>query len=142
MHQGPEAALEFYKKAFGAEVKMCMKMPGGKIGHAEMQIGDSKIMLGEEFLEMGAKSPTTLGGSPAGDLPVRARRGRLLQAGHRRRRKVKMPPANMFWGDRYGKLTDPFGHEWSMGTHMEDVAPEEMGKRAAAAFANKAGSCS
>lgn len=139
--KGAKAALEFYKKAFGAEVKMCMTMPGGdKVGHAEMKIGDSNVMLGEEFPEMGAKSPTTLGGSGAGIFlyvaDVDASFKRAVDAGA----KAKMPPTNMFWGDRYCKLTDPFGHEWSIGTHIEDVSPEEMGKRAAEAFAKK-GNC-
>jgi PhnB protein len=127
-------AIDFYKKAFGAKEKFRMAAPDGKISHAEIQIGDSRVMLGEESLEMGAKSPETLGGSAQSVfLYVKnadAFADRAVAAGA----TVVMPLQDMFWGDRYGKLKDPFGHEWSVGTHKEDVTPREMAKRAKALF--------
>lgn len=131
---GADKALEFYKKAFGAEEICRMPGPDGKsIMHAEMRVGDSIVMLCEEYPGM-CRGPASLGGSPV-TLHVYvtdtdAAFKRALGAGA----QVVMPPQNMFWGDRYGKLKDPFGHEWSLATHVEDVPPEEMGKRAAAAF--------
>lgn len=125
-------ALEFYAKAFGAEELFRMPGPGGVIMHAEMRIGDSNIMLGEEDPQRGATSPQTIGGSPVGLLiyvkDVDASFARAEKAGC----TVQMPPTDMFWGDRYGKLVDPFGHHWSLATHKEDVSPEEMAKRMAA----------
>jgi PhnB protein len=128
-------AIDFYKRAFGAEEKFRMEGPHGKIGHAELKIGDSILMLGDEMPGMGNRAPSTLGGSPVNLFlyvnDVDAAFKRAVDAGA----KVDMPLADMFWGDRYGKLTDPFGHTWSMATHKEDVAPEEMKKRADAAMA-------
>jgi len=125
-------ALEFYGKAFGAEELFRMPGPGGVIMHAEVRIGDSSIMLGEEDPQRGATSPQTIGGSPVGLLiyvkDVDASFARAEKAGC----TVQMPPTDMFWGDRYGKLVDPFGHHWSLATHKEDVSPEEMAKRMAA----------
>jgi len=124
-------ALEFYKKAFGAVQTVCMPGPGGVVLHAEIRIGNSMLMLGEESLEMGAKSPATLGGTGSGILlyvpDADASFDRAVQAGC----KVEMPLQDMFWGDRYGKLKDPFGHSWSIATHKEDVSPEEMKRRMA-----------
>jgi PhnB protein len=122
-------ALDFYKKAFGAEERVRMPGPGGKIVHAEMQIGNSIVMLSDEFPEMASRSPQTLGGSPGGLMLYtedcdRAYH-RALQAGA----TSEMAPQDMFWGDRYGKVRDPFGHLWAIGTHIEDVTPEEIGKR-------------
>jgi PhnB protein len=129
------SALEFYKKAFGARELMRMPGPDGKIAHAEIKIGDSPIMIGEESLARGARSPQTLGGSPVGIFlyveDVDAFSKQAISAGA----KVLMPIQDQFWGDRYGKLTDPFGHVWDVATHKEDVPPEEMQKRAAAATA-------
>jgi PhnB protein len=102
--------------------------------HAEIQIGDSRIMIADEFPEMGARSPESLGGSPVSiflyveDVDALAKQATSAGA------KVLMPIQDQFWGDRYGKLTDPFGHVWDIATHKEDVAPEEIHKRAAAAF--------
>jgi uncharacterized glyoxalase superfamily protein PhnB len=125
-------ALAFYAKAFGAEEHFRMPGPGGIVMHAEMQIGDSKFMLGEEDPERGASSPQTIGGSPVSLMvyvkDVDAAFERAEKAGC----TVQMPLEDMFWGDRYGKLQDPFGHHWSLATHKEDVAPEEMAKRMAA----------
>ena len=132
--RGGEKAIEFYKKAFGAELVAKMPMPGGKLGHAEMRIGDSVVMLADEFPEMGARSPQSIGGSAVTIhvyvTDADAAYQRAVQAGA----KATMPLMDMFWGDRYGKVTDPFGHEWSIATHKEDVTPEECVKRAAAMF--------
>jgi len=137
--RGAAKAIEFYKKAFGAEEMVRMPSPDGKtIMHAELKIGDSPIMLGDEMKEMNALSPQSVGGSGGGvHLYVRdvdATVARAVAAGA----KVTMPVADMFWGDRYGKLTDPFGHEWSVATHTEDLSPKEMDQRAKAFFAQQA----
>jgi uncharacterized glyoxalase superfamily protein PhnB len=125
-------ALDFYAKAFGAEELYRMPGPGGVVMHAEVRIGDSIVMLGEEDPQRGASSPQTIGGSPVSLLvyvkDVDASFARAGAAGC----TTQMPPTDMFWGDRYGKLQDPFGHHWALATHKEDVAPEEMAKRMAA----------
>jgi len=125
-------AIEFYARAFGAEERFRMPGPGGVVMHAELNIGDSIVMLGEEAPEMGASSPQTIGGSPVNLLiyvkDVDASFARANKAGC----SVQMPPTDMFWGDRYGKLVDPFGHHWALATHKEDVSPEEMATRMAA----------
>jgi len=126
-----EKALEFYKAAFGAQVLDIMKGPDGRgVMHAELKIGDSKFYLGDEMPEMGAISPQTLGGSGVSlniyTEDCDAMFKRAVTAGA----TVKQPLTDMFWGDRYGKLTDPFGHQWGIATHKEDVTPEEMAKRA------------
>lgn len=122
-------AIDFYKRAFGAQEIMRMEAPGGKIGHAELRIGDSPIMLSDEMPGGGNRSPQSLGGTTGGVFlyvrDVDALYKQAVDAGA----KADMPPADMFWGDRFGKLTDPFGHSWSMATHIEDVAPEEMQRR-------------
>lgn len=126
-------AVEFYKKAFGAKEMMRMSQPDGRIGHAEIKIGDSPIMLADEFPEMGARSPQSLGGSPVSILlyveDVDAFAKQAVAAGT----KVVRPVKDQFYGDRSGSFEDPFGHQWHIATHVEDVAPEEMHKRAAAA---------
>lgn len=129
-------AIEFYKKAFGAQEIARMPMPGGLIGHAELKIGDSFIMLSDEMPQAGSKSPQTLGGT-TGNLHIYVRDvdsayKQAVSAGA----NSMMEPADMFWGDRYCKLTDPYGHQWGLATHIEDVAPEEMNRRAAAMFAS------
>ena len=127
-----EKAIAFYKKAFGATDRhggCIMKMPNGKIGHAELWIGDSPFMLADESPEWGCLSPLSKGGGSVGlhlyVADVDAAFKKAVAAGA----TVTMPVADMFWGDRYGKLKDPFGHEWSIGTHTEDVPPEDMKKR-------------
>jgi uncharacterized glyoxalase superfamily protein PhnB len=131
------AAIDFYKKAFGAMEHYRMPMPDGTIMHAEIQIGDSVCFLNDEM--MGAKSPQALGGSAVTiHLQVEdvdALWNQAVAAGC----QVTMPLADMFWGDRYGMLFDPFGHNWSMASHIEDVPPEEMGQRAQAAMAQMGG---
>jgi PhnB protein len=131
--KGAAAAIDYYKKVFGAKERMRMDAPGGTIGHAELEIGDSVIMLADEFPEMGHKSPKTLGGSPVSVIlyveNVDAVFKRALDEGARQVR----PLENQFYGDRMGSLEDPFGHLWSVATHVEDVAPDEMQRRAAEA---------
>lgn len=126
-------AIEFYKKAFGATELMRMAEPSGRIGHAEIRIGDSPIMLADEVPEMGFRSPESLGGSPVSILlyveDVDAVFSQAVATGA----KVQRPVADQFYGDRTGGVTDPFGHIWYIATHKEDVSPEEMRKRAAAA---------
>ena len=124
-------ALEFYKKALGAVELMRMPAPGGKIGHAEIKIGDSPIMLADESLEMGARSARTIGGSPISLMvyveDVDARVAQAVAAGA----KLTRPIANQFYGDRTGGIDDPFGFHWYLATHIEDVPPDELAKRAA-----------
>src|ERR1700684_1472973 len=119
-------AIEFYKQAFGAVEKGVMKGPDGKVMHAELRIGDSVLMLGDEFPHMGALSPQSTGGAGMGlhiyTDDVDSAFERAVKAGA----TVEMPVADMFWGDRYGKLADPFGHKWSIATHTADLSMEEM----------------
>ncbi|HEY6370027.1 MAG TPA: VOC family protein [Candidatus Sulfotelmatobacter sp.] len=119
-------AIEFYKQAFGAQERGVMKGPDGKVMHAELKIGDSVIMLSDEWPEFGALSPLGSGGAGMGlhiyiD-GVDAAFDRAVKAGAR----VDMPVSDQFWGDRYGKLTDPFGHKWSIATHTKDMSADEM----------------
>ncbi len=134
---GASAAIEFCKKAFGAVEKGRMSGPGGSILHAEIQIGDSIVMLADEDPRFGRKSPTTLNGTPMAlhlyVADVDASFKRALEAGARQVMGVE----NMFWGDRYGVVTDPFGFWWSLATHIEDVPPEEMEKRMKAMMASR-----
>ncbi|MGH9869028.1 MAG: VOC family protein [Candidatus Polarisedimenticolia bacterium] len=127
---GAAAAIEFYKKAFGAEEIQRMPGPGGKVMHAEIRIGDSMVMLADEYPEFGNKAPTTLGGSPVTihlySNDVDALWDRAIKAGA----KEVMPLMDAFWGDRYGQVVDPFGHKWGLGMHLEDLTPEEIGERA------------
>ena len=124
-------AIEFYKNALGAKELLVMPGPDGRsVMHAELQIGDSKFYLGDESPEWGAISPQTLGGSGVSlniyteDCDTMFKRA--LAAGA----TVKMPLTDMFWGDRYGKITDPFGHNWGISTHVEDVSEADMDRRA------------
>jgi PhnB protein len=131
-------AIEFYKKAFGAKEVYRMPGPGGKIMHAEIQIGDSMIMLNDEFPEMdGSRSAKSLGGSAVTLNLYVPDVDKLFNQAVAAGATATMPVADMFWGDRYGKLKDPFGHNWSIATHKEDVTPEEVMKRAQAEFSNK-----
>jgi uncharacterized glyoxalase superfamily protein PhnB len=123
---GAADAIEFYKKAFNATEVHRLPGPDGKLMHAMIQIGDSAVMLVDEAVEWGMLGPKSLKGSPVTiHLYVRdadAFVARAVDAGA----KITMPLDNMFWGDRYGKLEDPFGHHWSVATHVRDVSPEEM----------------
>ncbi len=129
-------AIDFYKRAFGAQETMRMDAPGGKIGHAEIKIGDSMIMLGDEMPGMGNQSPQTLHGTTAGIMLYVEDADKLFNQAVSAGAQVDTPLADMFWGDRYGKLKDPFGHSWAVATHKEDVAPAEMQKRMEEAIAN------
>jgi PhnB protein len=131
-------AIDFYKKAFGAQERMRMAMPNGKIGHAEIQVGDSIIMLADEMQGGPVKSPQSLGGTTGGVFLYVDNVDDFFKRAVAAGAQVEAQPENMFWGDRYGRLKDPFGHSWSMGTHVEDVAPEEMSKRMQEAAAKMA----
>ena len=129
------AALEFYKQGFGAVETYKLIVPDGRVGHAEIRLGDSLIMLSDEFPEFGGKAPEALGGSPVSihlyveDVDAFVKRAVAAGA-----REIK-PVANQFYGDRSGQLQDPFGHLWWVATHKEDVASDEMQRRVRALFA-------
>ena len=131
-------AIDFYKKAFGAQELMRMPSPDGKIGHSEIKIGDSVVFISDEFPgRTAAPSPTA---TPRSSLvlyveDVDAVYNRAVSAGA----KSTMPLQDMFWGDRFGNVVDPFGHQWGLATHIEDVAPDEIERRSAAFFAKAAG---
>ena len=130
--KGAAAAIDFYKKAFGATEIMRMPQPDDRVGHAELKFGDSHIMLADEFPEIDAVSPKTLGNSPVGLLlyvdDVDATFAKAVSLGA----TVNKPLADQFYGDRNGTVVDPFGHKWTIATHKEDVSPEEMERRMAA----------
>jgi PhnB protein len=128
-------AIEYYKKAFGAKERVRMEAPGGKIGHAELEIGDSLVMLSDALPQFSTRPPKELGGTSVSVFmyveDVDAVVKQAVDAGAR----VTMEIADQFWGDRFGSVQDPFGHLWSIATHVEDVPPEEMAERAKAAMA-------
>lgn len=126
--RGAPEAIEFYKKAFGAEELYRMAGPDGRVMHAEIRIGDSVLMLGEEAPQMGAPSPATLGGSPTGIHIYVEHCDQAFARATKAGATPVQPPADMFWGDRYGTVKDPFGHRWSLATHQKDLSPEEMAK--------------
>jgi PhnB protein len=129
---GASAAIDFYTTVFGAKERLRMPAPEGKVGHAELEIGDSVVMLADAFADMGNQTPAALGGTPVTVMvyvaDVDAVFDRALKAGATEERKVE----NQFYGDRAGQFVDPFGHKWFVATHVEDVTPEEVAKRAAA----------
>jgi PhnB protein len=135
--KGAAAAIDFYKKAFGATEVTRMADPAGKVGHADIKIGEAHIMLADEFPEMGVLSPKTIGGTSVAILiyvdDVDALAKQAVAAGA----KVLRPVADQFYGDRAGKFEDPFGHQWSFATHKEDMTPAEMENRAAALHGGK-----
>ncbi len=128
---GAARALEFYKEAFGAKERMRLDMPGGVIGHAEIQLGDSVVMMADEFPQMAIHGPAKYGGSPVSlhlyvtDVDAVVAKAVSLGA------TVTRAVANQFYGDRSGTITDPFGHIWNIATHVEDVAHDETARRAA-----------
>jgi uncharacterized glyoxalase superfamily protein PhnB len=131
---GAAAAIEFYKQAFGAVEGLRMPGPDGRLMHAMIRIGDSPVMLADEFPEWGGSGPKRLGGTPV-TIHLQVPNAdevfqRALDAGA----EVKMPIADMFWGDRYGIVTDPFGHAWSIATHIKDMTPEQMAAAGKAAM--------
>lgn len=123
---GAADAIEFYKKAFGAIEGSRMPGPGGKLMHAQLMIGDSHVMLVDEFPDWGAIGPKALGGTPVTIHLYVPNADEVFQQALDAGATVKMPICDAFWGDRYGVLTDPFGHSWSIATHMKDMTPEEM----------------
>lgn len=126
---GAAQAIDFYKKAFDATELFRMAGPDGRVGHAEIRIGDSVIMLADETPDMGYRSPRSLGGAAVSTMlyveDVDDRFNRAVAAGA----QVQRPLANQFYGDRSGTLEDPFGHVWTIATHVEDVPPDEMKRR-------------
>jgi uncharacterized glyoxalase superfamily protein PhnB len=139
--RGAVQAIDFYKRAFGAKERMrLMKPDGTTVAHAELAIGDSLFMLGEEDPAMGSRSAQALGGTPVNlylyVTGVDAAVARAVAAGA----KAVMPVTDMFWGDRIGSVEDPYGQKWTLATHKEDVAPREMAERARAFYAKMAGS--
>ena len=135
--RGASDAIAFYVKAFGAVEIMRLAEPDGRVGHAEIKIGEAPVMLSDEYPEEGIRSPATLGGTPVAIhlyvADVDALAARAVAAGA----KLLRPVADQFYGDRSAPLLDPFGHRWFIATHREDVTPKEMKKRAAAAFAGQ-----
>ena len=132
---GAGAAIDFYCSVLGATERMRMPAPDGRVGHAELQLGDSMIMLADENAQMDSRGPRAIGGTPV-SLHVYVEDSdavfeRAVQAGA----KALQPVEDRFYGDRSGQFEDPFGHRWDVSTHVEDVPPEEMSKRAAAAMA-------
>ena len=127
-------AIEFYKKAFGAVELLRMAAPGGKIGHAEIKIGDSPVMLSDEYPDMGFKGPESLGGTPVSLMIYVDDVDKIFPQAIAAGGKEVRPLQNQFYGDRSGTLTDPFGHVWTISTHVEDVPEEELAKRAEAAM--------
>jgi PhnB protein len=134
---GAASAIEFYQQAFGATEVMRLAAPGGKVMHAEIQIGDSRIMLADECPEMDARGPQMIGGTPVSLMlyveDVDAVTAEAVAAGA----KLLRPVQDQFYGDRCGTLIDPFGHQWTIATHKEDISPEEISRRAAAMFERK-----
>ncbi|HKQ84400.1 MAG TPA: VOC family protein [Steroidobacteraceae bacterium] len=129
---GAADALEFYKRAFGATEQFRMPAPGGKIGHAEIKIGDSAVMLADEYPEMGARSPRALGGAGVSLMIYVERVDDVFKQALKAGAKELQPLENKFYGDRSGTLQDPFGHVWTISTHVEDVSTEEVRRRAQA----------
>jgi PhnB protein len=132
--RGAASAIDFYKDAFGATEEMRMGDPNGKIGHAEIKIGEARIMLADECPEMGFRSPQEYGGSPVTIHLYVEDVDKLVSHAVAAGAKVLKPVEDQFYGDRAGKLEDPFGHVWYIATHKEDVPPEELKRRAAALF--------
>ncbi len=122
-------ALDWYRDVFGAAEVMRFPMPGGKIGHAEFKIGDSHIMLADEVPEMGYRGPESLGGSPGLIMLYVENVDPVFKKALDYGAKVKQDLKDQFYGDRNGTITDPFGHHWTLATHIEDVSPEEMQRR-------------
>ena len=129
---GAAEAIEFYKKCFGATERMRFPAPDGKIGHAEVKIGDTTIMLADAVAEMGHKSPKVLGGSPISLVLYVEDVDKVVGGAVASGAKLTRPVADQFYGDRTGGIEDPFGHQWYVTTHVEDVSPEEMRRRSEA----------
>jgi len=128
-------AIEYYAKAFGAKELVHMDSPDGKVGHAELEIGDSRVMLSDPFPQSSTRSPKELGGTSVSVFMYVEDVDALVKQAVDAGATVTMEVADQFWGDRFGTITDPFGHVWNIATHVEDVPPEEMAERAKAAMA-------
>jgi PhnB protein len=129
---GASAAIGFYEKILGAKERMRISGPNGSIGHAELQIGESVIMLSDEYEEMQIRGPKKIGGTPVTISVYVEDVDKVFDRAVKEGAKVLRPVQNQFYGDRSGQFEDPFGHRWSVATHVEDVPPEEMAKRAKA----------
>jgi PhnB protein len=128
-------AIEYYKKAFGAKERVRMEAPGGKIGHAELEIGDSLVMLSDALPQFSTRPPKELGGTSVSVFMYAEDVDAVVKQAVDAGATITMEVADQFWGDRFGSVQDPFGHLWSIATHVEDVPPEEMAERAKAAMA-------
>jgi PhnB protein len=128
--RGAAKALDYYKLVFGAKERMRMEMPGGAIGHAEIQLGDSVVMLADEFPQMDCRGPESYGGSPVSLHMYVADVDAVVAKAVAEGAKIKRPVQNQFYGDRTGAVVDPFGHTWHLATHVEDLSPEEIARRA------------
>jgi PhnB protein len=131
-------AIEYYKKAFGAKERARMEAPDGKIGHAELEIGDSMVMLSDPFPHASTKSPKELGGTSGSVFMYVEDVDAVVKKAVDEGATITMEVADQFWGDRFGSIQDPFGHSWAIATHVEDVPPEEMAVRAKEAMAGMA----
>jgi PhnB protein len=131
-------AIEYYKKAFGAKERMRMETPDGKIGHAELEIGDSMVMLSDPFPHATTRPPKELGGTSGSVFMYVEDVDAVVKQAVDTGATITMEVADQFWGDRFGSIQDPFGHSWSIATHVEDVPPEEMAERAKQAMAEMA----
>ena len=128
---GASKAIDFYRTVFGAKERMRMAGPDGRIGHAELEIGNSMIMLADEHPEMNIRGPKSVGGTPVTVLVYVEDVDRAFERALKAGAKELRPVQNQFYGDRSGQFEDPFGHQWNVATHVEDVPPDEMAKRAA-----------
>ncbi|MBD8505746.1 VOC family protein [Hoyosella sp. G463] len=134
--KGADAAIAFYKEVFGATEGLRLSMPDGGVGHAELTIGNGMIMLADENLDWGNRSPVTLGGSPVTIALSVEDVDAVVEKAVAKGSTLQMPVSNEFYGERVGVITDPFGHAWHISTHIEDVSEEELHKRMAAMFEN------
>lgn len=134
-----QAAMDFYVKAFGASIVAKLDGPDGRLMHGEIKIGDSMIMIAAEYPEYGSRGPKALGGTPVTLHMYVEDADQAFAKAVAAGATAKMPVADMFWGDRYGIVEDPYGHQWSLATHVRDLSPEEIAKGAAEAF--KDGPC-
>ena len=130
-----QAAIDFYTRAFGARERTRMPTPDGKVAHAELEIGDSVLMLSDPFPQASTKPPSELGGTTSTVMMYVEDVDAVVQQAVDAGAEITMPVEDQFWGDRFGSVRDPFGHSWSISTHVEDVPPEEMAERAEKAMA-------
>jgi uncharacterized glyoxalase superfamily protein PhnB len=132
--KGAAEAIEFYKRAFGAEEIVRMPGPGGMVMHSELRIGDSPLMVNDEFPDVGVRGPASIGGSPVTLHLYVEDVDALMERAEKAGAKITMPAQDTFWGDRYGRLEDPFGHQWSLATRTENLTADEIRRRAALEF--------